>query len=43
VGDRDWARYSEVHGNPIRKGKVPLPGRAEAHKEEFSTTWRTSA
>jgi phage gp29-like protein len=24
---RDWARYSEVHGLPIRKGKVPSAGR----------------
>lgn len=31
---RDWARYSEVHGLPIRKGKVP--SRAdEQDKERF--------
>lgn len=31
---RDWARYSEVHGLPIRKGKVPARA-DEQDKERF--------
>ena len=31
---RDWARYSEVHGLPIRKGKVPMQAKEE-DKERF--------
>lgn len=32
---RDWARYSEVHGLPIRKAKVP----ADASKESRDNFW----
>lgn len=31
---RDWGRYSEIHGVPIRAGVVP-PGGKEEHKERF--------
>ena len=31
---RDWARYSEVHGSPIKAGIVPANAE-EAHKQRF--------
>lgn len=33
-GMRDWARYSEVHGSPIRGAVVPAEAQ-EPHKERF--------
>jgi phage gp29-like protein len=33
-GWRDWGRYSEVHGLPTRKGKVPY-GASEEDKQRF--------
>lgn len=37
---RDWARYSEVHGLPIKKAVVPADAKAE-DKEAFENDLRT--
>ncbi len=37
---RDWARYSEVHGLPIKKAVVPADAKAE-DKESFEDDLRT--